>query len=54
MTFAGLWKGDRGEFAYAESIPKAALEIVGRRLRGEPDEGPKPTPGEASTAPPAK
>jgi hypothetical protein len=37
MSYAGLWKGERGKFAYAESIPEGALDIIGRRVRGEPD-----------------
>ena len=37
MSFAGEWKGERGKFAYAEALPKAALEIVARRLADGPD-----------------
>lgn len=37
MSYAGQWKGERGKFAYAESIPRDALDVIGRRLRGEPE-----------------
>ncbi|MBY5706973.1 trypsin-like peptidase domain-containing protein [Rhizobium leguminosarum] len=36
MSYAGRWQGERGKFAYSESIPRAALDIIGKRLRGEP------------------
>jgi hypothetical protein len=36
MSYAGIWQGERGKFAYATPIPKAALEMIGRALRGEP------------------
>lgn len=35
MSYGGLWKGERGKFAYAEPIPKKAVDIILRRLRGE-------------------
>jgi S1-C subfamily serine protease len=38
MSFGGLWKGERGKFSYAESIPKGALASIERRVRGEPDQ----------------
>jgi hypothetical protein len=47
MSYAGRWKGERGKFAYAESIPKGAF-VIGRRLRGEPDQQKEPTRGGAS------
>lgn len=37
MSVGGKWKGERGKFGYAEPIPKEVREIIGRRLRGEPD-----------------
>lgn len=37
MSYAGAWQGERGKFAYAEVIPRAALDIIARRQRGEPD-----------------
>jgi Trypsin-like peptidase domain len=48
MSFAGQWKGECGKFAYAESIPKGALDVIGRRLHGEPDQPKGPTRGGAS------
>ena len=42
MSFAGIWKGERGKFAYAEPIPKAALDLIGRRSRREPEEPDRP------------
>jgi hypothetical protein len=47
MSYAGLWKGERGKFAYAESIPKGAVDVINRRLRGEPDITSEPTEGRA-------
>ena len=35
VNFAGVWKGERGKFAYAELIPKGALDVILRRLSGE-------------------
>jgi hypothetical protein len=43
MSYAGRWQGERGKFAYAESIPKSAVDVIVRRLRGEPDMPTTPT-----------
>jgi hypothetical protein len=44
VSYAGQWRGERGKFAYARRIPDAAVELIGRRLRGEaitPEKGGK-------------
>ena len=46
MSYAGVWQGGRGKFAYSEPIPAAALELIGKRLRGEVDEEPEAEPKE--------
>lgn len=42
VSYAGMWRGERGKFSYARPIPSAALELVNRRTRGETDAGAKP------------
>jgi hypothetical protein len=50
-SLGGIWRGDRGKFAWAAPIPVNAMEIIQRRLRGEPE----PTVGgPGGTAPPPK
>ncbi|MBB5048046.1 hypothetical protein HNR60_002807 [Rhodopseudomonas rhenobacensis] len=54
VSYSGIWQGARGKFAYAETIPPAALALIGRRNRGEPDEAPTaPATGTPPTAPAA-
>jgi S1-C subfamily serine protease len=46
VSYAGVWKGERGKFAYAAPIPRAALDIINQRNRGAPEaQGSAPLPG---------
>jgi S1-C subfamily serine protease len=38
VSYGGIWRGERGKFAYARPIPAPAFEVISRRLRGDPDE----------------
>ncbi|SFV08090.1 Trypsin-like peptidase domain-containing protein [Methylobacterium sp. 174MFSha1.1] len=37
LSYYGVWKGERGKFAYAQSIPKEALDVINKRLLGQFD-----------------
>jgi hypothetical protein len=42
MSHSGRWQGERGKFAYAQPIPRAAVDLISRQLRGE-EHQPPPT-----------
>ncbi|HLG54369.1 MAG TPA: trypsin-like peptidase domain-containing protein [Vicinamibacterales bacterium] len=37
MSYAGMWQGERGKFAYAEAFPDAVLQVIGRTSSGQSD-----------------
>jgi hypothetical protein len=41
-SYGGIWRGERGKFAYAHTMPKEVVDIVTRRLSGEADATNKP------------
>jgi Trypsin-like peptidase domain len=44
VSYADVWKGERGKFAYADPIPRAALDIISQRTRGALDSQGSPAP----------
>jgi hypothetical protein len=45
MSYAGQWQGERGKFAYADPIPRPALDLIATRAQGEAEPGVAPKTG---------
>jgi hypothetical protein len=35
VSYAGVWQGEKGKFAYAQTPPKEALDLINKRLLGQ-------------------
>ncbi len=51
VSYAGRSQGERGKFAYADPIPRAALDVIARRTRGEAEPDGAALPANRAAAP---